>query len=226
MPRKASDASDDSTGVEREPRLATPRRELARLDQAEAEKAERVHAEIMEAMLTVSGEIGYRKVAVRHVLERYGGYRLQFYRHFENKAQCYAVAYEVEIERLAGGMLRAGAEKESWRDGLRAALEFLAGFIRERPALARGLLTEVHVAGGAALTKREEVFERLSRAIDSARHETGSRHSSPPRTAMFIVGAIDGAVGDVLARGKPEGFALAIPELVKMATVAYFGDQA
>jgi AcrR family transcriptional regulator len=226
MPRKASDASDDSTGIEREPRLATPRRELRRLDEAEAQKVEDVHAEIMEAMLTVSGEIGYRKVAVRHVLERYGGYRLQFYRHFESKAQCYAVAYEVEVERLVDGMLRAGAEEESWRDGLRAALEFLSAFIRERPALARGLLTEVHVAGGAALAKREEVFERLSHAIDSARRETGSRHSPPPVTAMFIVGAIDGAVGDVLARGAPEDFELAIPELVEMANVAYFGDQA
>jgi AcrR family transcriptional regulator len=209
-----------------ESRIATPRGELARLQEAEAQEFVQIHERIMEAVLSVSGELGYRNVAVRHLLERYGGYRLQFYRHFESKADCYAAAYEVEIERLYAGLMDAAGPAESWRGGLRAALDYLAGFIEERPALARGLLIEVYVAGGPALAKREEVFERLSSALDRARHETKSRHSPPPVTAAFMVGAIEQSVALALTKGEPESFVLAVPELTRMISVAYFGDDA
>jgi len=225
MPRNASDATSGASAY-REPQLATPRRELGRLHESETRETARVHAQIMEAMLTVSGEIGYRNVAVRHVLDHYGGYRLQFYRHFEGKADCYAAAYADAVERLYAELIDAGASGESWGNGLRAALERLANFVTERPSFAKGLLIEVHVAGGPALAKREEVFERLSSALDRARRETKSRHSPPPVTAAFMIGAIEQSVAFALTRGEPEAFALAIPDLTEIATTAYFGDEA
>lgn len=223
MPRNASDATR-RTGVDREPRVATPFRELSRIHADKEREAAQIHARIMEAMLTASGEVGYRNVAIRHVLECYGGYRLQFYRHFDDKADCYAAAYEAEVERLYAALIGAADEESSWCAGLQAALESLAGFIDERPALARGLLTEVHVAGGPALKKREEVFERFSCVLDRARRETESRHSPPPVTAPFMIGAIEESAAEALANGEPERFALTIPELTRMAAVAYFGD--
>jgi AcrR family transcriptional regulator len=182
-------------------------------------------ARIIEAMLVACGERGYRKATVQDVLDRCGGHRVQFYRHFANKAECYAVAYATEIERLCEALLGAARAQETWRAGLRAALEELARFAGERPALARGLLAEAQVAGGPALPKREEVLERLSRAVDSARRETESRHDPPPVTATFMVGAIEAAVTSALSKGKPEEFAAAVPELTGMVVAAYFGEQ-
>jgi hypothetical protein len=86
---------------------------------------------------------------------------------------------------------------------------------------------QVHVAGGPALTKRYEVFERLTRAIDSARRETiASRHSPPPIAAAFMVGAVEQSVAMALLRGQPERFASAVPDLVSLAATIYFGESA
>ena len=173
----------------------------------------------MTAILHMAGERGYQDTHVRQVLRQYGGYRAQFYKHFSCIADCYRQAYEAEVERLCEQLLTAGRRHGSWEAGFEAALCVLAEFATERPMVARGLLIEVHVAGGPSLMKRREVFERLSRAIDSARRETGSRHSPPPLTAMFIVHLIDAAMADSLLRDDPARFSPT--ELTELAAAYY-----
>lgn len=160
----------------------------------------------MKATLRVVGERGFQNANVRLVLKHYGGNRAQFYKHFRSIADCYEQAYAAEAERLCEILLAAGREPDSWQAGMEVALCKLAGFVGEQPALARGLLIEVHTAGEPSLRVRREVFERLSRAIDSARRETKSRHSPPPLTAIFIVHMIDAAVVDSLLRESAEQF--------------------
>jgi AcrR family transcriptional regulator len=207
-------------------RARSPRGELARLRAEREGRDSEARERMIEAMLEACGERGYRQVTVQDVIDGCDGYRVQFYGHFANKAECYAVAYETEIERLREALLGAARAQETWRAGLGAALEELARFATERPALARGLLVEVQVAGGQALAKREEVFERLSRAVDGARRVRKSEHYPPPVTAEFIVGAIESAVTRVLLEGEPRRFAAAVPELVGLAVAAYFGEEA
>jgi AcrR family transcriptional regulator len=190
-----------------------------------AEETTLLRERIMEAALETCGERGYRDATVQDVIDRYGGHRQQFYAHFASKKECYAAAYEFEVERLYATLRDLAQAEPSWHRGLAAILTGLAGFLCERPAFARGLLVEVHVAGGSALLKRLEVFERLTRAVDSARHETESRHSPPPVTATFMVGAIEAAVTSALTRAEPEDFSAAVPELAQMVLAAYFGDE-
>lgn len=178
----------------------------------------------MGAMLLACGELGFRQVTVEEVLGRYGGYRAQFYRRFTNLGECYTAAYEAEAEKLCEQLLEAGAGEPSWRRGLDAALRLLAGFVREQPLVARALLVDVHIAGGPALAKRKEIFERLSRALDGARRETESRHSPPPLTALFMVSAVEASVVSALIAGEPQRFEEALPEIVEMIGAAYFGD--
>jgi hypothetical protein len=76
------------------------------------------------------------------------------------------------------------------------------------------------------MAKREEVFERLTRAIDSARRETESRHSPPPITAAFMLSAIEESVVMALVKDEPGRFAETVPELTFLAAAAYFGEEA
>jgi len=176
-------------------------------------------------MLLGCGRRGYRKVTVAEVLDLYGGYRSQFYSHFASKADCYAAAYGNKIERLCAALLGAAKPQPSWPDGLRAALGELARFAVEQPDSARGLLVEVHVAAGPALVKPKEVFERLTRAIDGARRVKASRHSPPPITAEFMIGAIETAVCEALMKDDPRSFKAAVPELAHLVVAAYFGEE-
>lgn len=200
---QASDANEGG--------VAEPERPVAANDE--------VRSRVREAMLMAVGKFGYRRATVQDVVELSGGSRAQFDRYFVSRAACYQEAYEVESERLCEAILSAGRAQPSWRTGLEAGLTVLAAFAIEQPALARGLLVEIHLAGLPALRKRREVFERLSRAIDSARRETKSRHSLPPLTAMFIVHVIDAAMANVLVRGTPERFEPG--ELAEMASLYY-----
>jgi AcrR family transcriptional regulator len=175
----------------------------------------------MEAMLLTCGEVGYRRVSVEKVYKRYGGSRSQFYKFFSNKSECFTAAFATESKSLYERLLARIEGEGTKRERLEAALRELSAFISEEPARARALFVEVHVAGGDALELRKEVFERLTRVLDDACRETESRHSPPPSTSAFIIGALEQAVSSALVDNSPEEFSTAIPELAALVGSAY-----
>jgi len=203
-----------------------PRQELAEIHELQQRQTASLREKIMETMLLACGEVGFRGVTVETMVERYGGYRAQFYRHFANLGECYAAAYEWRAGGLCDEILAAGEATPDWRQGLEAALAVLSRFVSAQPQIARALLIDVHVAGEPALAKRKGLFERLSNAIDSARRETESRHSPPPLTALFMLSAIEAAAVSALMADTPAAFAEAVPDLGQMIVGAYFGDDA
>jgi AcrR family transcriptional regulator len=203
--------------------VATPGRALERLRAGERESAGQAARRLARAAVEVSGEVGYRRLTVALIGERAGVGRSAFYRHFSGRHEAYASGYEAGVEALAGRLLEAGRGGGTWAEGLGAALDQLAAVLAGEPDYADGLLAQVHVAGGAALDKRKEVFERLSRAVDSARRETHpSRHSPPPIAADFIVSAIEQSVISAIGRGVPEEFGATVPDLVHLTVSTYF----
>lgn len=203
---------------------STPGAELERLRSSAQRGSPRQRCQL--AVLEASAEFGYPKLSVRQILDRAEVSRSGFYKLFANREECFAEAYAAEAEALAERLLTAARATGEWRAGLRAALTTLADFIDARPALAGGVLAQVHVAGGPAMAKRKEVLERLSRAVDSARRETGSRHSPPPIAATFIVSAIEAAAVDALAGRIPGEFRKTLPDLTHLAVSIYFGEEA
>jgi AcrR family transcriptional regulator len=195
-----------------------------------AESAQRsddpVRAELMEAMLIACGERGYREVAVKDVLARNGGHRVQFWQHFESKEECFARAYEEWADRLLAELLGAAAAAADWRGGMRAALAAFFDFIDARPLLARSLLLDADVAGGPALAKREQVLERLGVAIDSANEQLDPDDRPPPLTGLFVAGGIATYASEQLAAGAAGAPWQGLPELMRFATAPYFGAAA
>lgn len=221
MPPKARQGEDSEAGREAASN-GVGRRPLAQIREELRAEPSPLREEIMAATLTSSGEVGYARLTVAGVIEQFGGYRLQFYHHFASLRECYTEAHAAQLARLEERLLGAASAAGGWRPGLRAALEELARFAAEDPPLARGLLVEVHVAGGPALAHRQEVLERLSRAIDSARRETESRHSPPPLTASFMVSAIEAAVVRALMKEDTASLERSLPELEFLVSSAYF----
>jgi AcrR family transcriptional regulator len=201
----------------------TPQDELARLSDLRERHEAQVALGIMEAMLEACGERGYREVSVQDVLDRSGASRRQFYNHFRSKAECYADAFEFEIERRCAALVDAASRERTWASAVVTSLRRMANLLETRPSLARGLLIEVHVAGGRALRKRAEVLARLAEALDRAREDPGVRHSPPPLTSAFMVGTIDAFVTRTLLRAAPQEFGAGMRELAEMVLSAYFG---
>jgi AcrR family transcriptional regulator len=218
-----SDGATDAGQGENETRRApSPRSALSRLRENQASRLSEQRQILCEAMLIACGEQGFHAVPVGLVLERTGVSMISFYRLFAHKSDCYAKAYAEEIERLSEMLLQVGAEQPCWAAGLRAALAQLGTYLSERPLLARGVLVEVRAADEPAPAKREEVFERLSRALDSARREPESHHSPPPITAAFIVSAIEESAVRALLTNEPGRFAVEVPDLAEFIEGIYF----
>jgi AcrR family transcriptional regulator len=180
----------------------------------------------MEGALRVVGELGYRGASVRAVLEYSGGHRRQFYEHFASLGDCFQQAYSAWIERLGVNLLEAAVSAPGWRAGVRAGLVRLFQFVSERPAIARSLFVEVHVAGGAAMAEHDRALERLAQALDSVRGEIEPGQAPPESTGMFVVGGVEACLGEVLAAGNPNRVWDALPELMHLAVGSYLGREA
>ncbi len=181
----------------------------------------------MEAMLEACGEKGFQNVTVQDVIDRCGSSRHQFYAHFPSKAECFADAYEFEIERRYETLVEMIAAEDTWAEGLLVGLKQTAAFLSERPALARGLLVEVHVAGGRSLRKRAEMIARLTQTMDEARSDqVEAAAAPPPMTAAFMLGSIRCFVTGAILRAAPQDFAGEVGGLSRLVLSAFPGQEA
>jgi AcrR family transcriptional regulator len=181
---------------------------------------------ILEGMLVASGELGYEQVAVRDVLERAKVSRATFYKHFDDREDCFVQAHRDASEWLYERLAAVAKRQPSWREGLRAALTELLEFCANQPAIAKALIVEVHAAGPRAMAQREDLMERLSRALDSARREIPTRQAPPPIASTFIVGAIDTLVSAKLMDDDAAHAPEMLPGLLYFVVRQYFGEQA
>lgn len=181
---------------------------------------------ILEAMLVASGELGFEQTAVRHVIERAHTSRATFYKHFEDREDCFAQAYGETTEWLFRRLTTTAKRQPSWREGLRVALAELLEFCANQPQIAKALVVEVHAAGERSLAQRRDLMERLSRALDSARREIPSRQAPPPVASDFIVGAIDTLLAAKLMDGDAAGAPEMLPGLLHFVVMQYLGEAA
>jgi AcrR family transcriptional regulator len=182
-------------------------------------------AAVLEAMLLTVGEMGYAQATVREVAERARITQDRFHRRFVSKEACFTRAYEEAAERLASQVLDACRSAVSWREGFSLGLAELLRFVAEQPLLAKALLLEVRAARGDAWVAHQRQVERLTAALDTARHEPGARADASPMTAGFIAGAIEESLSIEVAAGRSDGVQLLLPSLTHLAFLQLFGEE-
>jgi len=185
---------------------------------------------VLEAMLLTAGEKGYAKATVREVAERARITQDRFHRRFGSKEACFTRAYEEAAERLAAQLLEACRDAEDWPNGFRAGLgELLRAAARgshlEQQRFGQQRLLEVRAARGGAWAKHQEIVERLTAALDTARAESGARAKASPMTAGFIAGAIEESLSIELAAGRAAEVERLLPDLTHLAFLQLFGEE-
>lgn len=194
---------------------------MTRLQREQGRHGDGPREGIMEAMLLCAGEVGFRRVSVEQVYQRYGGYRAHFYRYFRTKGDCFLAAYEWKAEQLADKAIALLEGEGPVGRRVNRTLDAVADFASEQEVLARAIFVEVHMVGREGSLKRQVVIERLSRALDATCRGTPQRPSPPPLTAEFLVSAIDQAVSNAILSGSPKDFREAVPELALLICRAY-----
>jgi AcrR family transcriptional regulator len=175
-------------------------------------------------MLLTVGARGYEKASVQEVAERAGISRDRFHRRFGGKEECFGRAYEAAADRLCEDLLEAGRKAGSWRVGFRAALAELLRFVAEQPLLAKALLIEVRAARGQAWVKHQQVIDRLTAAVDTARSEPGALRSTSAMTAGFMVGAIEESISLEIGAGRAAEAERLLPDLAHLVVLNYFDE--
>jgi AcrR family transcriptional regulator len=185
---------------------------------------ELVRQRIEKTMLELSGELGFRAVTLDRLLARSGAAAEEFAAAFADLESCFTVAYRSEADALCQAMLSEAKRAGEWRAGTEAALVVALRFAAARPAIAKALVREVHVVGGAALAKHEEVLERLAAAMGEE-CEAPADDLVVPRAPTFIVGAIEGVIAGSLDRGETAELLSAAPELMYLIATFFIGRE-
>lgn len=177
------------------------------------------------AMLELSGEVGFRAIDLELLLTRSRVGAEQFHSWFSGLEGCFTAAYKAEADALCEAMLAASREAQGWREGTEAALTVVLRFTAARPEVARALVREAQVVGGASLAKHEEVLERLASAV-GGQCEPPDTAIALPRAPSFIVGAVEGVIAGHLDRGEEAELLAAAPELMDLIATFFAGNQA
>jgi AcrR family transcriptional regulator len=180
---------------------------------------------LLAAMLRATAELGYRDLSVQDVLDRAGVSRPTFYEHFENKEDCFLVAFDAAATRLRERLEAAAREDgESWRERLRLGLEELLRFVADEPDAAMTLIVDARAACPAALVRRDDLLDHFAGCIDTLVRREPSE--APPPSAIAaagIVGGIEALLYSRLNKGDTEDLDPLLPSLMYFAVLPYEG---
>jgi AcrR family transcriptional regulator len=143
-------------------------------EQVEANQRERLYG----AMVAAIAEHGYEATRVADVLELSGVSRNTFYKHFENKLDCFLATMDAVM--LCGGSSVVATylnHPGPWDARLADGLDALIATIVSQPAAARLFYVESYAAGSCAVAKVDEfgdrIFQIARRSLDESPEYAG-----------------------------------------------------
>ncbi len=109
---------------------------------------------------------GYAGLSVTKVIERAKSSRRTFYSLFRSREDCFLAALDRVLAAWRALAIETYAERQGWRDGMRAATFSVLSAIDADPGLARLCVVESLAAGRRVLHRRERALRELASAID------------------------------------------------------------
>ncbi len=180
---------------------------------------------ILAAMIRVVGSQGYKATSVADVIEEAGTSRTTFYKHFEDKHECFLAAYERLVERVFGEVVANCDGEQSWLDRMRTGLETIVELFAVDPKLARTAVVEVAAAGADARQLHWNAVARFTEFLDAGRELAGGREL-PDNIALMSAGAVSGLIFDEVLAGRTERLPAMLPDLLFAMLVPYIGPRA
>jgi AcrR family transcriptional regulator len=180
---------------------------------------------ILEAMVRVVGREGYKETSVADVIAEADVSRTTFYKHFEDKHECFLAAYDMVVERIVGEVIANCDGERDWLYRVRIGLGTIVEMFALDPALARTAVVEVSAAGAEARQRHWNALVRLTEFLAEGEELTGGREL-PENIALMAAGAVSGLIFDELLTGRAERLPQLLPDLLFALLVPYIGPGA
>ena len=133
---------------------------------------------ILAAMIRVVGSKGYKETSVADVIEEAGTSRTTFYKHFEDKHECFLAAYEMLVEQVFAEVVANCDGDQPWLERVRDRPDRRSSSSSPSiPQLARTAVVEVAAAGrrrAPAALERGRPLHRVPRGRPRARRRAAS----------------------------------------------------
>ncbi|HYI81090.1 MAG TPA: TetR/AcrR family transcriptional regulator [Thermoleophilaceae bacterium] len=172
---------------------------------------ERMYAATVAAV----SENSYEATRVADVVKLSGVSRSAFYKHFEDKLDCFLATLD-EIAALARQQLAEAYDTAlPWEERLRAVADVFLDLVLEQPAAARLCLVEVYAAGPQAVRRLDDAVLVAEEALADAFEESPERSGMPRDVIRAIVGGILKTIHTRLRRGEEAELIHELPQLVE-----------
>ncbi len=180
---------------------------------------------ILEAMVRVVGRKGYKATSVADVIEEADVSRTTFYKHFEDKHECFLAAYDLVVERVLGAVTANCDASQPWLERMRVGLATVVELFALDPELARTAIVEVAAAGSDARQRHWDAITQLTEFLAEGEDLAGDREL-PRNIGLMAAGAVSGLIFDELLTGKAERLPALLPDLLFAMLVPYIGPGA
>lgn len=180
---------------------------------------------ILAAMIRVVGRKGYKETSVADVIEEADTSRTTFYKHFEDKHECFLAAYEMLVEQVFDEVIANCDGAESWLRRMESGLATIVRLFALDPELARTAVVEVAAAGADARQLHWNAVARFTQYLDGGRELSDGREL-PENISLMSAGAVSGLIFDELLAGRAEQLPALLPDLLFAMLVPYIGPSA
>jgi AcrR family transcriptional regulator len=180
---------------------------------------------ILAAMIRVVGSKGYKETSVADVIEEAGTSRTTFYKHFEDKHECFLAAYEMLVEQLFAEVVARCNGEESWLERVQTGLATIVELFAVDPQLARTAVVEVAAAGADARQLHWNAVARFTQYLEGGR-ELADGRELPENISLMSAGAVSGLIFDELLAGRAAQLPALLPDLLFAMLVPYIGPRA
>lgn len=181
--------------------------------------------QILAAMIRVVGRKGYRETSVADVIEEAGTSRTTFYKHFDDKHDCFLAAYDMLVEQVFAEVVGQCNGAESWLERVQKGLETIVEMFSLDPELARTAVVEVAAAGAEARQRHWDAVARFTEYLEGGRELSGGREL-PENISLMSAGAVSGLIFDELLAGRAAQLPALLPDLLFAMLVPYIGPRA
>lgn len=180
---------------------------------------------ILEAMVRVVGRKGYKATSVADVIAEADVSRTTFYKHFEDKHECFLAAYDLVTERVLDAVIANCDAEQPWLERMRVGLATVVEMFALDPELARTAIVEVAAAGADARRRHWNAVARFTEFLADGEGVAGDREL-PENIALMAAGAVSGLIFDELLTGRAERLPELLPDLLFAMLVPYIGPSA
>jgi AcrR family transcriptional regulator len=180
---------------------------------------------ILEAMVRVVGRKGYKATSVADVIGEADVSRTTFYKHFEDKHECFLTAYDLVVERVIDEVIASCDGEQAWLERMRIGLTTIVDMFALDPELARTAIVEVAAAGADARQRHWDAISRFTEFLAEG-EDLADEPGLPENIGLMAAGAVSGLIFDELLTGRAERLPELLPDLLFALLVPYIGPGA